>query len=452
VTGVVPPGDPGELRLAAARFSSLAEVHAGQQREFRDCVQAALAGWSGGVAEQYAVAAGQASGRFTAVCEALAEASRALGAYASELEHAQQVTGTADSEMTLLAAVPGRYHDEAGYISSESALGQREQAALDDLEAAAATCARALDGAAAALRMSCPDTMTAARLLAYIRQASAAAAVSSSGATILGDVLSAGGLVFMAERGITAAGRQRRLAEDIASVLSKEKYIQATMRDLMRMGADNPALRNWIGYSVSLLGPAMKSRAESEAAVAAKGGTLWSALEKSAEIGFRDDKTAEEVAAEVARSAGTWDKFVTAAKLTERFSAACAVANIGLGIYTMVDPNHSSGWMDGADFAGGAASTAGGIGQVMLWSDSTMLSDALIGTTFAELIPGLNVITTAALAGAALWTTGELAAHEIDQHWHAIAHGADAARHEAAHGFDATRHEAAHLLDDLNPF
>lgn len=452
MTVEVPAGDPGELRLAAARFSSMAEAHAAQQSEFRACAQASLAHWSGQVAEQYAVAAGQAYGRFTSVSEALMGASRALNGYASELEHAQQVIGAGDSRMAALATLPGRYHNEAGYTSSVSALGQTEQIALDDLDTAAASCARALDNAAAALRVSCPDTMTTAQLLAYVKRAATAATVSSTGANILGYVLSAEGLVFMAERGITAAARQTRLVEDIAGVLSKEKYIQTTMRDLMRMGADNAALRNWVRYSVSLLGPALKSKEESEAAVAEKGGSLWSSLEKSVQVGFRNDKTAEQVAAEVAKSGSTWDKFLTAAKLSSRFSAACAVANIGLGIYTAVDPSHSSGWMYGADIASGVASTAGGIGQVMLWSDASGLSDAAIGITFAEMIPGLDVIVTAALAGAALWTVGELAAHYVDEHRHAIAHGFDAARHEAAHEYDAARHEAAHLLDDINPF
>jgi hypothetical protein len=227
--------------------------------------------------------------------------------------------------------------------------------------------------------------MTSAQLLAYIKHASSVAAVSGKSAGDLGDLLSAEGLVLMAERAVTGPGRQLRLTEEIASVLSKEKYIQATMRDLMHMSADEAALRNWVRYSVSLLDPVLKSKEEAETEVAAKGGSLWSGLEKSAQIGFRNDKTAEQVAAEVAKSHDAWDAFLTAAKLTSRFSAACAVANIGFGIYGMVDPNHPDGWMRQGDrWVGGFPSILGGAGQVMLWADGAGLSEAAMGITFAE--------------------------------------------------------------------
>jgi len=91
----VPVGDPETMKRAAGTFGTLSSDHQGQLAAFNGQVQNALANWRGPVAEQYAVVAGDAARRFSAVVTALTAVQTALGGYASALE-AAQLTGVHD--------------------------------------------------------------------------------------------------------------------------------------------------------------------------------------------------------------------------------------------------------------------------------------------------------------------------------------------------------------------
>jgi uncharacterized protein YukE len=170
----VPPGDPATLRSTAAALGGYAAEHARQLASFHAAVKTALAGWHGSVAEQYAMAAGEVSGRFTGVSETLKAGQAALNRYASELEDAQQEASRLNAAFAALPpptpAPPASGQAAATEPPGSTGLRKQAQTAADALRAAQHACAQALDQARRALARSCSGELSAPQLLAMVKK------------------------------------------------------------------------------------------------------------------------------------------------------------------------------------------------------------------------------------------------------------------------------------------
>jgi hypothetical protein len=431
----MPAGDPAELRAVGAQFGRLAADHAAQLTSFHGAVKTALAGWQGPMAEQYAVAAGQTCGRFTGVCVTLKEAQLALNAYATALEEAQQQIGGLNAQYAALPAPKeggrGAVAEDDEIAAGKASLQQENDSVTGTLQAAQRVCAMSLDRAESALALACPDTLTPQQMLDRVRQIMAH--LSSPGAVaMLDQFLGAFGLVNMAAKGTKGQQAANTLAEETASLLSKEDYTEAEMRALMRMGADEPMLENWVRYTAfSMLNPEVKSKAAAAVEVAESGDGFWAGLVKSAQIDVAD------AGAHAAAPVGAWDTFTDVAARASKFDAALAVLNLAVSGDEIWAGLHENGWKGTGDLADGVVGAAGGLGQFALLSDAAGL------TAITSVIPGLDVITATCLLGAAAWTIGEVGYEEIHAHWHAIAHAFDTARHDMAEAAD----DVGHWLD-----
>jgi hypothetical protein len=121
----VPGGDPQAVRSAAAQLGSLATAHSEQFQSFQGHVKTALTGWSSAVAGQYAVAAGQASSRFTMVSTTLKAAEAALNAYANALEDAQRTVGWVNGQFAQLSHEASSGPRWGGLAETEGSLLRR---------------------------------------------------------------------------------------------------------------------------------------------------------------------------------------------------------------------------------------------------------------------------------------------------------------------------------------
>jgi len=133
----VPVGDPGTLKRAAGTFATLGSDHQGQLTKFNGQVQNALANWRGPIAEQYAVVAGDAARRFSAVVKALTAVHGALNTYASALETAQGTIGSLNRQVAAKDGASAQ-NQEARSLSGQ------ESTVASTLRQAARTCEQAL--------------------------------------------------------------------------------------------------------------------------------------------------------------------------------------------------------------------------------------------------------------------------------------------------------------------
>jgi uncharacterized protein YukE len=180
----VPPGDPATLRSTATALGGYAAEGARQLACFHTAVKTALAGWHGSAAEQYAVAAGEVSGRFAGVSETLKAGQAALNRYASELEDAQQEASRLNAAFAALSLPPAlappsapastqpAATDPAGSATqpATAALSKQAQTSADALRAAQHACAQALDQGRRALASSCSGELSAPHLLAMVKK------------------------------------------------------------------------------------------------------------------------------------------------------------------------------------------------------------------------------------------------------------------------------------------
>ncbi len=160
----VPVGDPETLKRAAGTFGTLSSDHQGQLTAFNGQVQNALANWRGPVAEQYAVVAGDAARRFSAVVTALTAVQTALGSYASALEAAQLTVGSLNRQVAAKSGASAQ-NQEANSLSGQ------ESVTASTLRQAARTCEQALQAAQTALAAQCPDTMTTQQFVQVVKNA-----------------------------------------------------------------------------------------------------------------------------------------------------------------------------------------------------------------------------------------------------------------------------------------
>ena len=160
----VPTGDPGTVRQAAVEVRNDQRRSPGSAHAFNGQAQKALANWRGPVAEQYAVLAGDAARRYTAVVTALTAISRALTTYAGALETAQSTIGSLNRQVAAKNSASSQNQEARSLSGTESA-------AESTLSQAARTCAQALQSAHTTLAAQCPDIMSTAQLVQAVKNA-----------------------------------------------------------------------------------------------------------------------------------------------------------------------------------------------------------------------------------------------------------------------------------------
>lgn len=419
-----PPGDPAELRATASRLGSIAEAHYQDLTMFRAHVRTALTGWTGPVAEQYAVAAGQSCIRFTAVCTAIKAAQAALNQYAAALEEAQNQTAALDGQLTASASLAPqqRLIDEG----SPALLHQQYDDALGGLDAASRTCATAMNNAEAELAASCPDVLTAEQLLNFVTQAGHKLTNPQAvGVYVL--VLSGYALWDSAAHGKEGSATGVEIAKATQAV-----DISRTAENLLsHYTGDSTLLTAWLRLTA-------RANEEKMEAIATSGRTGSSLLEGLLHAG---QITIRAQGAHAVPPASTWEMFTDALARSSKLGMSAAGLSVVLGLYGVADPAHKDGWESTGDRLAGGASALGGAGALLSWAASAELVDFSV--------PGLDVATAVLLTGAAAWTAGELTYDEVHDHWRGVARGLDTARHWAAHTADDVLQAPAEAADAL---
>lgn len=272
----VPPGDPATLRSAASALGGYATEHARQLNGFRAAVKTALAGWRGTLAEQYAVAAGQACARFAGVSETLKAGQAALNRYAGALEHAQdEVNGLNAAFASLPQPTPPgdgtAATSDIDLPDTKASLQQQFEAADDTLRAAQHSCAQALDQARDAMALSCPDMLSASQLLSLVKGI-ASHLTSPAEVHLLEYGLSSWALYADAVSGLHGAQAAEALQESqaLAAVLAEDQLPAAAARLLDRTPDAFPLLRSWQNLTLQ----AEEERDAAQAAVELRGGSF----------------------------------------------------------------------------------------------------------------------------------------------------------------------------------
>lgn len=426
----VPAGDPATLRSVAGQLGGLATAHAGQRTSFHNHVTAALTGWTGPLAEQYAYAAGQTSIRFTAVCNQLKAAEAALYTYAQALDSAQQ----------SISAINGKLGNGTPDASTVRSLNGQADTDMSSCNQAAKRCAGSLYSAEGALSVACPDILTPQQLLAVAKKAWSKI-TSPSGLTAVNFTVSAYALYADAAHGVGGAKAAQALKESQALVelLGEDKLSPQVANLLAHLKNPSPLTVAWEKIQAN----ALEERDAAQAATDLKGGSFLAGLVKANQIDIAE-------AGAHAADQGAIDVFLRTSKL----GIVLAPVTIALGIYSIIDPGSGPTWERDGNRVAGGLSVLGGAGQLLIWSISAFSLDWEI--------PGLDVVTAVALIGAALWCFGDIIYDErhniaawYDEARHDVAHWYDDARHDVAHYFDDARHDVAHFGDDvvhdLNP-
>lgn len=405
-----PGGDPQALMSAAAQLGSLATAHADQMRTFQGHAKTALSGWNSTVAEQYAVAAGQAGGRFTAVSTALKAAQNALNTYAHALESAQRSVGLVNAQLSRLNGDPSSGHRSHSPAELAPLFRQRNDA-LSALNQAARSCASALGQARSDLAVACPDTLTAQQLVAAVEAASKKI-TSSQNVQYFEAFLSGYALYVDAASGVggAQAGQALRESEAIADSLGKEHLAPEVQKLLEHVKDPNPLLTQWQQLTMQ----AEKEHNAAQAAALAKGANFWEGLRMGGQINV----------AKAGAHAAT-QTFLDELARTSKFDLILAPVGIALGIHDVLYPGNGPGWERTGNRIAGGASIFGGAAALASWALG------LEAVTWE--VPGLDVVTTITaavlLTGSALWALGDLIYNER----HTIAGWADKALHWVEH-------------------
>ena len=384
----VPQGDPAALRAVAQQLGRLASDHASQLQAFKGHTRLALDGWSGRFGEQYAVAAGHTSGRFTAVSTELKSAQSALGAYAGALEHAQQTVASVNGQLARL----GKH--------APSSLALQGADALSGLNRAATSCARALGDARSALAVACPDTLTARQLLAAVENA---ASHIKSAATLqhFEDFLAGWSLFAEAAGGVRGrvAGAALEESKAIAVELQRGRLPAQVARLLEHVRNPDPLLEAW----QNLTAHAQEERDAAKAVVDLRGGSFWEGLVKANTI---DVAEAGAHAAE--------QTFLDELARTSRLGLILAPLAIGLGIHDVIYPGNGPEWERIGNRVAGGASIFGGAAALAGWG----LGLAGVSWEIPVLDVPLEAVAAVTLTAAGIWALGDLVYNER----HTIAH------------------------------
>lgn len=303
-----PPGDAAELRAAAARFGAIAEAHYQDLSAFQAHVRTALNGWTGAVAEQYAVAAGQTCTRFTGLCNALKDAQLALNKYATAVEEAQYQAARLTTPPELVGVMPS---EESLTGGSSVLVEQKYGDILDGLDADARSCATTLYRAEAELGASCPDVLTARQLLNFVRQVGGKL-TSPQAVDVYGLVMSGYALWDLAEHGKEGS----ETGAEIAKASQTVDISETAEKLLARYGGDSALLSAWAKLSAG----ANAGKLEVVATSGRTGSSLLAGLLHARQIGINDQ------GAHAAPPASAWEAFTDAARQVVRPRRSCGRA------------------------------------------------------------------------------------------------------------------------------
>jgi uncharacterized protein YukE len=392
----VPVGDPETLKRAAGTFGTLSSDHQGQLTAFNGQVQNALANWRGPVAEQYAVVAGDAARRFSAVVTALTAVQTALGGYASALEAAQLAIGSLNRQVAAKSGASAQ-NQEANSLSGQ------ESATASTLRQAARTCEQALQAAQTALAAQCPDTMTTQQFVQVVKNAESRLNNPQKGDNPVGlysgleYMLTAYALFASAKGGVQGAKAGTELTES-------EKLLDALQTKLNPMAQKmiaqlkDPAeqarlLRGWEDVTLSV----EKEVNAAKAATAIEGGSFLEGMLKAQNVEI------EAEGAHAATSATSGAAALDALFRTSKIDVILAPVTIAFGIHDLIWPPGDSGWEKTGNRVAGGVGAFGGALALATWAGG------LFGVTWE--IPGVDigtgVIAGAMLLAAGLWAAGD---------------------------------------------
>jgi uncharacterized protein YukE len=429
----VPVGDPATLKRAARTFGTLSHDHAGQLTAFNGQVKNALANWRGPVAEQYAVVAGDAARRFTAVVTALTAVQKALGTYASALETAQGTVGSLNRQ------VAGK--DGASAQSQEArSLGGQESSAASTLRQAARACDQALQAAQTTLAAQCPDTMTAQQLVQAVKNAENRLNNPHKGDDPVGlytgleYMLTAYVLYAAAKGGAQGAkaGAELTESEELLDALQTKlnPMAQKMIAQLKDSGEQARLLRGWEEVTLSV----EKDVKVGKAATVVEGGSFLEGMLKSQNIAIA------EKGAHAAASTTSGAAALDALFRTSRIDVILAPVTIAFGIHDLIWPAGDGPVEKTANRVAGGVGAFGGALALATWAGG------LFGVTWE--IPGVDigtgVIAGAMLLAAGLWAAGDAIYDFRHQIWHGLEdagtgtwHGLEAAGKGTWHGLES---------------
>lgn len=392
----IPSGDPQTLHQAAGTLGRISSDHQGQLSAFNGQVKNALANWRGPVAEQYAVVAGDAARRFTAVASALTTSQNALAAYADALQAAQNTVGSLNRQVAAKKGASAQ-NKEAGRLAGQ------ESAAASTLRQAARTCAQALQGAQTTLAAQCPDTMSAAQFLQAVKNAENRLNHPHKGdnpVTLyagLEYMLTAYALFHTAQGGVKGAEAGAALTESEQVLADLNTKMSPAIRQLISQFKD-PAqqarlLRSWEQVTLA----AEKDVKDAKAAELVKGGSFLDGMMKAQAIDIAEQ--GEHAAEAASDGASALDALFRTSKL----DVLLAPVTIAFGIHDLIWPSGSSGWEKTGNRVAGAAATFGGALALATWAG------ALFGTTWE--IPGVDIgtgtVAAVMLLAAGVWAAGD---------------------------------------------
>jgi uncharacterized protein YukE len=414
----VPVGDPETMKRAAGTFGTLSGDHQGQLTAFTGQVQNALASWHGPVAEQYAVVAGDAARRFTAVVTALTAVRNALGTYASALETAQQTIGSLNSQVAAKNGASAQNQEAKG-------LSGQESSAASTLRQAARTCDQALQAAQTALAAQCPDTMTAQQFVQTVKNAENRLNNPQKGDNPVGlysgleYMLTAYVLFASAKGGVQGAkaGAELTESEKLLNALQTElnPMAQKIIAQLNDSAEQARLLRGWEEVTLSV----EKDVKAGKAATAVEGGSFLEGMLKAQNIEI------EAEGAHAATSATDGAAALDALFRTSKLDVILAPVTIAFGIHDLIWPPGDSNWEKTGNRVAGGVGAFGGALALATWAGG------LFGVTWE--IPGVDIATgTVAgimLLAAGVWAAGDAVYDFRHQIWDGLKDGGEGTWH-----------------------
>jgi uncharacterized protein YukE len=392
----VPVGDPETMKRAAGTFGTLSSDHQGQLAAFNGQVQNALANWRGPVAEQYAVVAGDAARRFTAVATALTAVQKALGTYAGALETTQNTIGSLNRQVAAKNGA-NTQNQEARSLSGQ------ESSAASTLRQAVRSCDQALQAAQTTLATQCPDTMSAQQLVQAVKNAENRLNNPQKGDNPVGlytgleYMLTAYVLFASAKGGAQGAkaGAELTESEELLDALQTKlnPMAQKMIAQLKDSAEQARLLRGWEEVTLSV----EKDVKAAKAATAVEGGSFLEGMLKAQNIEI------EAEGAHAAASATDGAAALDALFRTSKLDVVLAPVTIAFGIHDLIwPPGDSTVEKTGNRVAGGVGAFGGAL-ALATWAGG------LFGVTWE--IPGVDigtgVIAGAMLLAAGLWAAGD---------------------------------------------
>ena len=392
----VPVGDPDTLKRAAGTFATLGSDHQGQLTKFNGQVQNALANWRGPIAEQYAVVAGDAARRFSAVVKALTAVHGALNTYASALETAQGTIGSLNRQVAAKDGASAQ-NQEARSLSGQ------ESTVASTLRQAARTCEQALQTAQTTLATQCPDTMTTAQFVQTVKNAENRLNNPEKGAdpvtlyTGLEYMLTAYALFASAKGGVAGAKAGTELSESEKLLEALQTQLNPMAKKMIAQLHDSAEqarlLRGWEQVTMDV----EKSVKAGQAATAVEGGSFLEGMLKAQNVEI------EAKGAHAAASTSSGAAALDALFRTSKVDVILAPVTIAFGIHDLIWPAGDSTVEKTGNRVAGGVGAFGGALALATWAGG------LFGVTWE--IPGVDigtgVIAGGMLLAAGLWAAGD---------------------------------------------